>query len=426
MKWKVASTYNPPFKTTRAIAMHSQSHTPAAHKIRSACDICHKAKMKCSRGKPCVACSRSGNECRYSVSNRLGRPPKGTTATIGGKKMIDLSGTSKEQVNQPTVMASDLFGGDTSQGEDLLTLDDMFMDTFSDSSYTHSGPETPPDHVFSIMGETMNDISLMKDNLPSWPTGLDLLRQSPVEIRHHESPRASSRLGYTNKETVFRCDCLQQQTRFLCRLKELDRTHTHWASAITLDVAKETLRVWQDHLKCQSCWKEGNNTTLMLSVVSFDMVAKRLWRFLAHPPHHGPLKDRAEGGPPDLPHRMGTSKARTSEPGADLITANSDAGGSTEQHSPRAGSSISISVGEFRVPEEEQVFVIGMLIIRILRRIREGLDEARGRVARGLVQYEKNERFGVPPTNSLAALMLENIYGSLGVLEQSLRGFVLR
>ncbi|KAI1491313.1 hypothetical protein F5X96DRAFT_632000 [Biscogniauxia mediterranea] len=163
MKWKVASTYNPSFKTTRAIAMHSQSHTPAAHKIRSACDICHKAKMKCSRGKPCVACSRSGNECRYSVSNRLGRPPKGTTAaTARSEKMIDLSGTNKEQANQPTVMASDLFGGDTSQGEDLLTLDDMFMDTFSDSSYTHSGPETPPDHVFPIMGETMNDISLMK------------------------------------------------------------------------------------------------------------------------------------------------------------------------------------------------------------------------------------------------------------------------
>ncbi|KAI1491314.1 hypothetical protein F5X96DRAFT_632001 [Biscogniauxia mediterranea] len=168
----------------------------------------------------------------------------------------------------------------------------------------------------------------------------------------------------------------------------------------------------------------------MLSVVSFDMVAKRLWRFLAHPPHHhGPQKNQAEGGrPPVPPHRMGTSKAGISSgPGADLITANSDAGGSSEQqHSPRAGSSIiSISVGEFHVPEEEQVFVIGMLIIRILRRIREGLDEARRRVARGL-QYEKNERFGVPPTNSLAALMLENVYGSLGVLEQSLRGFVLR
>ena len=51
---------------------------PNKHKkLRTACDICHQAKMKCSGGSPCNGCRDSGYECSYSVSNRIGRP-KGT------------------------------------------------------------------------------------------------------------------------------------------------------------------------------------------------------------------------------------------------------------------------------------------------------------------------------------------------------------
>ncbi len=58
----------------------SQSRDPdksRAKKLRTACDICHQAKMKCSGGNPCSGCGDSGYECSYSVSNRIGRP-KGT------------------------------------------------------------------------------------------------------------------------------------------------------------------------------------------------------------------------------------------------------------------------------------------------------------------------------------------------------------
>ena len=43
-------------------------------KIRSACDICHHSKIKCHGGNPCEGCKRSGARCRYSQSNRVGRP----------------------------------------------------------------------------------------------------------------------------------------------------------------------------------------------------------------------------------------------------------------------------------------------------------------------------------------------------------------
>ena len=50
---------------------------PLSKKLRTACDICHQAKMKCSGGTPCQGCRGSDHECIYSVSKRIGRP-KGT------------------------------------------------------------------------------------------------------------------------------------------------------------------------------------------------------------------------------------------------------------------------------------------------------------------------------------------------------------
>lgn len=46
-------------------------------KLRSACDKCHEAKVRCSGGIPCQGCLISRCLCFYSVSNPLGRP-KGT------------------------------------------------------------------------------------------------------------------------------------------------------------------------------------------------------------------------------------------------------------------------------------------------------------------------------------------------------------
>ena len=50
--------------------------TPASlnKRLRSACDRCHQAKMKCSGGMPCTGCFNPEEDCCYSVSNRAGRP----------------------------------------------------------------------------------------------------------------------------------------------------------------------------------------------------------------------------------------------------------------------------------------------------------------------------------------------------------------
>jgi hypothetical protein len=50
-----------------------QSSKPMVRR-RSACNVCHEGKIKCSGGLTCVACQLSGLQCTYSLISRLGRP----------------------------------------------------------------------------------------------------------------------------------------------------------------------------------------------------------------------------------------------------------------------------------------------------------------------------------------------------------------
>jgi hypothetical protein len=47
---------------------------PGQKSLRSACDLCHQGKIKCSGGTVCEGCERLGVKCTYSTSNRTGRP----------------------------------------------------------------------------------------------------------------------------------------------------------------------------------------------------------------------------------------------------------------------------------------------------------------------------------------------------------------
>lgn len=43
-------------------------------KLRSACDACHEAKVRCTGGTPCVHCKNHRHDCHYSVAARIGKP----------------------------------------------------------------------------------------------------------------------------------------------------------------------------------------------------------------------------------------------------------------------------------------------------------------------------------------------------------------
>ncbi|KXJ85046.1 hypothetical protein Micbo1qcDRAFT_169726 [Microdochium bolleyi] len=69
-------------------------------KLRSACDACHRAKVRCNGATTCSRCIRDHVECRYSYRAHLGKP-KGTL----NKKTIErmrAQGLSPKPVARPT------------------------------------------------------------------------------------------------------------------------------------------------------------------------------------------------------------------------------------------------------------------------------------------------------------------------------------
>lgn len=55
----------------------STGQLPKSVKVRSTCNACQQAKIRCSHEKPsCRRCQKHKIECIYSISRRLGRPAK--------------------------------------------------------------------------------------------------------------------------------------------------------------------------------------------------------------------------------------------------------------------------------------------------------------------------------------------------------------
>ncbi|KAJ5233140.1 hypothetical protein N7468_006096 [Penicillium chermesinum] len=71
---------------------------PKSVKVRSTCNACQQAKIRCSHEKPaCRRCQKHQMECIYSVSRRLGRPAKKKDATLVGEQS---SHPSSETINR--------------------------------------------------------------------------------------------------------------------------------------------------------------------------------------------------------------------------------------------------------------------------------------------------------------------------------------
>ncbi|KAF9631941.1 hypothetical protein BFW01_g2803 [Lasiodiplodia theobromae] len=67
--------------STTSASRTSPSRAPTSQpKIRSSCDACQAAKIKCGQERPsCQRCCTQGTECVYGISRRMGRPKSKNT-----------------------------------------------------------------------------------------------------------------------------------------------------------------------------------------------------------------------------------------------------------------------------------------------------------------------------------------------------------
>ncbi|KAL1963680.1 hypothetical protein VTN77DRAFT_7884 [Rasamsonia byssochlamydoides] len=434
---------------------------PPTKKVRSACDTCHNAKMKCSGGSPCAACSSSGYQCRYSVSNRLGRPKGAKNKKINdhasGDPAPPPASTADAKANPAIQQPVGDHYGDFAD-KSLVTFDDVFVyagsDNYSVSSYALSGSNSFWDPTSNTFVDVAEDVGLNSDRSLDFSPVKDhqeiALSSASIEQLHHQSsvammsalnkdpyfplpnpqpgainfpsmsrdpssPSLQRRNPHSSPKQLSSCTCIQQHAKFFCRLKELDHSHNPLSISSTLQAAKHILTLWQRLVSCHFCQQDDDHGALLLSAMSIRTVLRRLQRFLVDqkqpgnstPPESGKTTAEAASGTSSEPSRRSSHDSKK-----DLAM------------SP-------VKVGNFEVPEEEQMFVVDMLIIRTLGKMKYALELLRETIERGpgreKMQMETEMDNAERPTgrsSGFVPLMLEGLDESVRELEQSLRNSI--
>ena len=300
----------------------SKHRPPSGKKLRTACDVCHQSKMKCSGGTPCSGCRDSGYNCCYSVSNRSGRP-KGTKnkrtleRTIGKK-----SGASENTENDkssPVQAQSSMTALNSSVGSRATpgnqTPCHSMLATAVEGSGTLAesepfGPFTDDLNSWYDLGELsvtspftqqsssnaafMNDLPTLsrpysygsavdissssifneKEGLGSADDLSELLSnvEGDKEIaRTMTTSRSSSSLA-----TPSTCNCVQNNAELLCRLKELEQRHSQPRLDVVLSSAQQALVPWKSVIECRVCQHDDNQEVLILSAMSIRTVLRSL------------------------------------------------------------------------------------------------------------------------------------------------------
>ncbi|KAI0108852.1 hypothetical protein GGR51DRAFT_111345 [Nemania sp. FL0031] len=390
-----------------------RTQRPGVHRIRTSCDICYRGKMKCSRGNPCDTCARLGHSCSYSPSNRLGRPPKGQARKGKVRATTDDAAAKSSQSPDQSTIAMSPTRDDTTP-EDLPTLDDMFMDVSLDplpygQALPHGGASSnAPYDTNTVLLPFSGVFSQLAESLQGFGTS----------DGHYGSSQSSSRDDIFPHPGRGCCNCLQQHSQFLCELKSLDNEH----HSITLDAARDFLKLWHTHLRCISCWNDEDKGALMLSMTSLAVVVERLRRFI------GSLRLQVS------PQEFSSCDVQEFSAVAPNIFAS---GTTSRQSSTKISGSIrrssiafpmdsmsSLNLVELSIPEEDHRAVASMLIMRILGRIRNGLSEVRQRL-NNTTQDPRQGSQACLLLGTLGPTVVESLDNTVEHLEQSVRSLLL-
>ncbi|KAI4240694.1 MAG: hypothetical protein LQ352_007577 [Teloschistes flavicans] len=299
-------------------------------KIRSACDVCHRTKVRCTGDIPCEGCVNSGNLCFYSYTGRLGRP-KGTksrkrknndNASSPGYPTDTEKDTGRQSPqNQHSRRSTDKDPShqrSASASQSAFPMPESFATSMPPSASpsglertaTSSRPPYPPipdgrqfifpDVFGPTEGETQNLLDpFLKDfvympqdftneNLPistgaspQTPLSLETSnRQSAAPGHKHqvEAKKVShSSLNLFNSAAMA-CSCFQQNAELLCSLKLAEAGENKGAYKIDsfLRTATEALRPWQSLIDCRNCANNIDQEVLQISFMTIRIVLQRL------------------------------------------------------------------------------------------------------------------------------------------------------
>lgn len=213
--------------------IHDIVASSKARKLRSACDSCHRAKVRCSGGLPCARCREFATNCVYSTSARTGKP-KGSrsrktierekraaalnAAEFEGPVLTESLASAcilrKPTASDPDIPSSSVDGFACSAtaidsvapessdvGSISWTNNDCIQTPYPDSSDTSQNLGIPtatlwnPDHTWAS-----NGLDALHQFFPESPSAIPTIHQDPTTLSLHQVLPTSP--------AISQCQCL--------------------------------------------------------------------------------------------------------------------------------------------------------------------------------------------------------------------------
>ncbi|KAH8698373.1 hypothetical protein BGW36DRAFT_144779 [Talaromyces proteolyticus] len=315
-----------------------QTSTPKQKSLRSACDTCHHSKVKCSGRLPCEGCEKLRVRCKYSISNRTGRP-KGVRnkKTLERIKHLSMSSDSAPETVQPESDESSFFAvqsrimpketpnppiqsavfqpySDPDQHANASIVNPFDFFSMSDiPGYLNAGVgEVGTGEKHGTCGDeplspssfeaitTHGFLHTMEQDIP-WPTDLNLssadnttkpvgptkyVNDKTTTTKHdrdstysqQEKPSKEAPSSRSRTPSIGTCDCLQQLADQLAQIKALSRVAEPLKADSILSVTREALHRWRRQLQCNICQQNDDKDILVLSVMGFRAIISLIRR----------------------------------------------------------------------------------------------------------------------------------------------------
>ncbi|KAI0896170.1 hypothetical protein F4806DRAFT_466445 [Annulohypoxylon nitens] len=280
-------------------------------RLRSACDSCHQAKIRCSGGNPCLTCLVSQTNCSYSPSNRLGRPKgsKNKRVTVKGNKNRR-DEASEDQHTNGTVDRRDLEPG--SRREAQQQPDPMPVEFDVEHGFHAGITEDVINQNFASFIDTIGgshaQTSLEGDSDATFPRRRHAEDQSPFQDLGFGTPNSACDSGYTTATanthledtelhsprsgisldgkfsssrrsssilpTTPHCPCLQQLVQLVYQLGDLQCSS---AGSPTIDSVLHGVQLaqipWRTIMECERCQrKEDQKEGFLLFATSIRIL----------------------------------------------------------------------------------------------------------------------------------------------------------
>lgn len=150
----------------------SPDKLPKSVKVRSTCNACQQAKIRCSHERPsCKRCQKHNIDCVYSISRRLGRPAKKRDPNLDpstGQGGSDGPSNKRSRGQKKKVKEKPLLDFDTSE----QSVDGESKPLFDTLTFDHG-------HIDDILNE---DPSLRT------PTFMDIITAAPSSSSSTQNP----------------------------------------------------------------------------------------------------------------------------------------------------------------------------------------------------------------------------------------------